>query len=693
MLLYTITIFLSAFLLFQVQPIMAKIALPWFGGSASVWAACMLFFQFFLLMGYLYSHLVVQRLSPRLQSALHGAVLAVSLLLLRMQPDPSWKPAGGEEPVLRILGMLASTVGLPYLLLSTTGPLLQAWYARTYQVAFPYWLYSVSNLGSFLALLSYPVIIEPALGVSRQTQVWSAGYVAFCAACAACAWLAWRSRTAEQPEAQPVEPVQDQEQTIHLVENSVENSPEQQRPAAPAWHDYLLWVLLAACSSTLLLAVTNYVCQNIAPVPLLWVLPLSLYLLSFIITFGSEKIYEPGAYLGLLALALSGLTFGVIKFDGSTRLLYVILLFLAGLFICCLVCHGELARRKPHARYLTGFYLAVSLGGALGGLFVGWLAPYIFRGYWEMSVGLAFTAVLGLWIYWRSNRITLLAWTTLALVICWTLFNHERAVAREARVMVRNFYGALRVTQDGGLRDPLATRTLVHGTITHGVQYLALDRRRLHTTYYAGNSGVGLAIETTRRPGQRVGVIGLGTGTIASYGREGDYYRFYDINPQVVEIARREFTYLMDCPAKVDIVLGDARLSLEREPPQNFDVLAVDAFSSDMIPVHLLTIEAFREYFRHLRSDGILAVHVSNRHLALEPVVQLAAEALGKAVRLVENGDGADLVYGSTWVLLASKPEVLDRPEFEPHNLVIQVKPGLRLWTDDYSNLWKILQL
>jgi SAM-dependent methyltransferase len=384
--------------------------------------------------------------------------------------------------------------------------------------------------------------------------------------------------------------------------------------------------------------------------------------------------------------------YGLGKFDGSTNLLYVIPLFAGGLFVVCMFCHGELAQRRPHSRYLTGYYLAIALGGALGGLFVGGLAPYIFRGFFEMPIAVFFCAALALVVLRNIYRWLYAGWAFLAIVLALTLYTQERDIVRHARLMVRNFYGVLRVTQSGGLKDPFATRTLVNGTITHGLQYLSPERRRYHTTYYGSKSGVGLAIENTRRSAQRVGVIGLGAGTIASYGRPGDYYRFYDINPLVLEIARREFTYLMDCQAKLDVVLGDARLSLEGEPSQQFDVLAVDAFSSDSIPVHLLTLETLRIYFRHLRPDGILAVHVSNTHLKLEPVVQRAADALGKATLLVDTDDSSDLVYGATWVLVASRPEVFNQPAFNLSSAKIKVIPGFRPWTDDYSNLWQILK-
>jgi SAM-dependent methyltransferase len=384
--------------------------------------------------------------------------------------------------------------------------------------------------------------------------------------------------------------------------------------------------------------------------------------------------------------------YGLAKFDGSTDLKYVLPLFAGSFFICCMFCHGELAQRRPHSRHLTAYYLTIALGGALGGLFVGGLAPRIFRGFFEFPIAIFGCALLGLVVFRNAYRWIYAGWAFLTIVLALTLWVQEREVVSEARLMERNFYGVLRVTESSDVNDPNATRTLVHGTITHGVQYLAPERRRYHTTYYGRHSGVGLAIEGTRHPAQRVGVIGLGTGTIASYGQPGDYYRFYDINPLVLGIARTQFTYLADCPAKLDVALGDARLSLEREPSQQFDVLAVDAFSSDAIPVHLLTLESFRLFFRHIRPDGILAVHVSNSHLELEPVVQLAADALGKHTLLVDTADGEFMVYGATWVLLANSPEVFKKPIFHVPDSKITPKRGLRAWTDDYSNLFQILR-
>ena len=672
MLLYALTIFSSAFLLFQVQPIIARMILPWFGGSAAVWATCMLFFQVVLLLGYLYAHWSIRYLRPKQQAILHVVLLGLSILLLPVTPNPSWKPSGGEDPVLQIVGLLAIAVGLPYFLLSTTGPLVQAWYARAYRVAFPYRLFALSNFGSMLALLSYPVLVEPRVAAHHQSQGWSAAFGFFAVLCAAAAL-----HSARKPEPAPA------------VWGGEAGEAEAQ---APAWSLQLLWMALAACASTLLLAVTNHVCQNVAAIPFLWILPLAIYLLSFILCFDSEIWYRRKLFAGLLAVALGGMCYALTEWQGSETVKIVIPLFSAGLFICCMFCHGELARLKPHSRYLTSFYLMVSLGGALGGLFVGWLAPHLFHGYFELPVGILACTLLAVVVFRDLSKWMSMAWAALAITVLVFLSLKERDTAAGARLLVRNFYGGLRVTDSGDLQKGDAMRTLVHGTITHGLQLLTPELRRLPTTYYGKQSGVGLAIENCRHSGERVGVIGLGVGTLASYGRPGDYYRFYEINPLVIQVARREFSYLRDCPAQVEVVLGDARLSLEREADQNFDVLAVDAFSSDSIPVHLLTREAFQLYFGHLKPEGVLAVHISNNHLDLAPVVQSLASALHKEALLFDTDDDEQEVYGATWVLLAGPGEVLRKPAFQQAGSPLEPRAGLRLWTDDYSNLFQILK-
>ena len=714
MLLYACTIFLSAFLLFQVQPLIAKMILPWFGGSAAVWTSCVLFFQLLLLLGYLYSHWSIRYLRPKIQAMTHLALLAASLLVLPAIPDPAWKPSGGEDPTLRIFGLLAMTVGLPYFLLSTTGPLIQAWFVRTAKPgATPYRLYSLSNLGSMLALITYPVVVEPYLPTGTQGYWWSGGYAAFVALCAAVSWRGRDARELPPPAAGEAGSVS----------------------AAPGAGLMLIWVGLAACASALLLAVTNHLSQNVAAIPFLWVLPLALYLLSFILCFDGDGWYKRVLFLPLLAVFLGAMglsdvfwafcawlaermeslldalaAHGILQFlhplalklhdvDSENMPLMVALpLFAIGLFVCCMVCHGELARLKPDPRHLTLFYLMISIGGAIGGIFVALAAPNLFSGYFELPVGVVACAALML-VVLRRDMFHAGRWSPgWQAVVSYVLFlaisvgyqvNKAQGVNR---VAVRNFYGGLKVSDSGSGRS--GTRTLTHGTINHGEQFLAPERRRLATTYYGPNTGVGVAIRNLdpNEP-HYLGVIGLGAGTLATYGRIGDRVRFYEINPLVVDLAHSQFTYLADCQAKLDIVMGDARLSLEREPDQNFDLLVVDAFSSDSIPVHLLTIEAFRLYFRHLKPEGILAVHVSNRYLDLKPIVALAAEALNKQTEVIDTEDEDDSgVFGATWVLVTANAQFLEKPELRQAAATQSARNDLRIWTDNYSNLLRILK-
>jgi len=677
---YAATIFLSAFLLFQVQLILAKMILPWFGGSAAVWTACMLFFQVVLLFGYFYADGLIRFLKPGTQALLHVSLLGACLFLLPILPAGGWKPASAQDPTLRILALLAATVGLPYLLLSTTSPLLQAWYVRTHRGAMPYRLFALSNAGSMIALLSYPAVVEPFFAVRRQAQGWSAAFLVFILLCAAVA-LRGRKDGPAQADEVPAE-----------------------AGAKPGRGMRILWMALAACASTLLLAVTNHLTQNVAAIPFLWVLPLSLYLLSFILCFSGEGRYRRSAYLPLLALALGGMSFLLSKGQETAKLSILIPLFSGGLFVCCMVCHGELAEMKPHPRHLTSYYLMISLGGAVGGIFVGVIAPYGFRGYYELPAGIAACAALSLVVLWRLRPPGSLKrrWRTagLALAAIYTvglaglLAWQVRETTRDARVLARNFYGGLRVNDSGPAQESGTMRTLVHGTITHGRQFLSPARRRQPTTYYGPRSGVGLALlDRGRGTPRRVGIVGLGAGTIAAYGRRGDTYRFYEINPLVIRLADTEFSYLRDSGAKVDVVPGDARLSLEIEPPQDFDVLAVDAFSGDSIPVHLLTREAFDLYFRHLKENGILAVHVSNKYLDLKPVVRRAAETMGKGAVVVDTeDDDGNGIYGSTWILVSGDRRWFDRPAIKEAGKPIAGKEDVRLWTDDYSNLFRILK-
>jgi hypothetical protein len=681
MLLYALTTVVSAFLLFQVQPIIAKIILPWFGGSAAVWTVCLLFFQMVLLLGYTYAHVLVRYLERQMQIVIHAGLLLVSgfLILRTIYPPASMKPLPGADPTVGILALLAATVGLPYFLLSTTGPLLQAWYARQHHSKMPYRLYALSNAGSMFALLSYPWPVERYLTLHQQSLTWSVAYGAFMLLCGFTALRSGAEEAAAAVEAQAPAP-------------------------KPTARQYALWLLLPACASLLLLAVTNHISQNIAAIPLLWVLPLSLYLLSFILCFEGSGWYRRNPYLQLLAVALGGMAYGLtVDTTGNMPIWWMLLLFGLGLFTCCMVLHGELVRLKPDPQYLTHFYLTISAGGALGGAFVGLIAPRVFRSFYEMPLGLVLCAVLALFALsldaeaapwfrgWRSILPAAGAVATVAMAMY--LGTQIREQAQDARLMVRNFYGALKVDDTGRETDMMARRRLTHGTINHGEEYLNIARRRLPTTYYGPNTGVGIAIREKQKQGSmRVGVIGLGTATIAAYGRLGDYYRYYEINPLVPPIAKGQFYFVPMCAAKLEIAMGDARLTLEKEAPENFDVLAVDAFSSDAIPVHLLTKEAMQLYFRHLKADGILAVHVSNRYLDLQPVVAGEARALGKLARVVDtDDDDTQDIFGATWVLVTSPATGFDDVETR-NSTEIESRKRVRLWTDDYSNLFQILK-
>jgi SAM-dependent methyltransferase len=453
------------------------------------------------------------------------------------------------------------------------------------------------------------------------------------------------------------------------------------------------------------LAITNHLSQNVAAIPFLWVLPLSIYLLSFILCFEGEGWYRRNPYLQLLAVALGSMAYAVSTDTTSNVPIKIMLpLFSMGLFTCCMVCHGELARLKPDPKYLTHFYLTMSAGGALGGLLVGLLAPHFLNALYEMPVSLVACAVLVSYVLrqdhelkwirrWPGVVVTGVLTLALAGYVGWQV----RQMVAGSRVLVRNFYGGLKVKDSGGKGSLEETRSLTHGTINHGEEYLHPARRDWPTTYYGPNTGIGLAIKEKQQTGAvRIGIIGLGTGTTAAYGRLGDYIRYYEINPLVLDLAKKEFFFLADCKAKLDVAMGDARLTLEQElnnrHPQNFDVLAVDAFSSDSIPVHLLTKEAMDLYFRHLRPDGILAVHISNRYLNLQPVLEGEVRATQKIARVVDTEDDEDTgVFGATWVLITS-PVTGFKGEIPGNSEPLDSKKTVRLWTDDYSNLFKILK-
>ncbi len=672
MLLSAVTIFLSAFLLFQIQPMIAKMILPWFGGSAALWITAMLFFQTALLGGYLYAHWSVRKLTPRTQAILHAALLGLSILLLPITPSLSWKPAGNEDPIFRILGLLTVSVGLPYFLLSTTSPLIQAWHVRKHKTALPYRLFALSNLASLLGLLAYPVLIEPRVTLRGQSLVWSAAYLVFAALGIIAAIASRRAETV----------------TVEAVQGAA-SVLQEYRP--PKRRDRILWLLLAACASTMLLAITNHLTQNVASIPFLWVLPLSLYLLSFILTFDFERFYHRKTFLWLLALSLGGMAYGLSHWNSHTNLRIVIPAFCAGLFFVCMFCHGELVRRKPSARYLTSFYLMLSAGGAVGGVLVGVVAPKVLPGYFELPIAMIACAILTLvMLDYRRDRITIAASFAVAAAVLLASNAYWSSYKNSARVMARNFYGGLRVNEyESGTDDE--NRMLVHGSVDHGMEFTKPGRRQEHITYYSPESGVSLAIRYLRHSPMRMGVIGLGAGSLASFAEPGDVVRFYEINPLVEAIARSEFFYLSECRGKAEVVLGDGRLALEREPAQNYDLLVADAFSGDAVPVHLLTTQAIEVYFRHLKPTGILAINITNTHLELAPVIEKLAATLGKHLVIVTNKpDDERKCHRARWALVSSKP--ITSPVILAAAEKPAAHPDLRVWTDDYNNLFQILK-
>jgi len=683
--LYAVTIFTSAFLLFQVQPLIAKIILPWFGGSAAVWSASMLFFQVVLLAGYAYAHASIRLMTARSQMIVHASLLLLSCALLPILPSPAWRPTGSGDPTFRILAVLGATIGLPYFLLSATSPLLQAWYVRRSGSGIPYRLFALSNFGSMLALVSFPFLVEPSLASRLQAYSWSVGYVVFAVLCVATAWV---SRKAAPDQGLAEDP------TTAVSESAAV-------PASPGLAQRLLWVLLSACASVLLISVTNHMSENVAPIPLLWVIPLALYLVTFILAFENDRIYWRGLFLPLLAVALGGMVYMLHAEEENLSIQWAIPGFSAGLFICCMVCHGELARRRPAPCHLTLFYLMVSLGGALGGIFVALIAPHVFTTYLELPLGLIVCGSLALVAIWSQKLPKAAVWP---LRIVWALglvaltaytASKEFAASRHLLLQCRNFYGPLEVHDDSAGQDE-AVRTLFHGTIDHGYQLLAPDLCYTPTSYYGPHSGVGRAIQAIQAKGPaRVGIIGLGAGVLSTYGRPGDYFRIYEINPLVEHIARTLFTFYNHSGADKQILMGDARLTLERQDPQRYDLIAIDAFSSDAIPVHLLTREATELYFRQLKPGGILALHISNRYLNLEPVCLGDAQALGKQARVFDDtGYEASYLSASTWILVTSDLAWFDSPSFKDARMRPAKMPGkFRPWTDDYSNLFQILML
>jgi len=753
---YAVAIFLGAFLLFQVELIIAKYILPWFGGAPAVWTTCMLVFQVLLLAGYVYAHLLATRMRLSAQAVTHLCLMGFSVVLLAglaflwpspITPGSNWKPVGSAEPVWHIVSLLTVSIGAPFFLLAATSPLLQSWFAQTRDRS-PYRLFALSNLGSLLGLLSYPFMLEPHLTLNRQAWVWAAGYVVYSLITAACAALALRGEptTARRLASTSPKPVSEE--------------------ARPGLVKYLMWFFLAACGCVMFLATTNMVCQEIAVIPFLWVLPLSLYLLTFIACFDSNWWYRRGIFHPLFFVSLV-----LVLITQKAPVLPQIGSYSLALFVVCMICHGELARLKPASRYLTSFYLMIAGGGAAGGVFVALIAPNIFPAFWEFqfaifgcgillalvlfrdrdswfyrgSPWLACIMVLGVAAAIETSRLLFPDFALLqklrvyylvflgaaGLLAVWSALKPDKfqrrfrlsqayalgvlALMGIACVMqvqyplkgvyarFRSFFGAFRIEQNG------SNLVLLHGRALHGWQIRDGVRDPTPTAYYATNTGIGIMLwnHPKRRlslsvpeSDLRVGVIGLGAGTLAAYGRPGDYYCFYEIDPAIARIAQGPqaiFTFLKNSAAIVEVVLGDGRLSLERQAVQGnlrkYDVLILDAFSSDSIPVHLLTREAMQLYLSHLRGpDSVVAFHISNRILDLRPVLRGLSREFNLALIIVHSRTGK-VTAGTTWGLLSRNPQVFEIPELRSAAAAYR-KSGdsTVLWTDDYSNLLDLVQ-
>ena len=788
------TIFTGAFLLFQVQPLIAKYILPWFGGGPGVWTVCMLFFQVLLLGGYAYAFCTSKWLKPRAQAVVHVILLAAAVALLPITPGDAWKPTGAQDPTGRILLLLGASLGLPYFVLSSTGPLMQQWFSLSNPGRSPYRLYALSNVGSLLALVSYPFFFETHFTRKTQARLWGWGLMLFVLFCAGCALALWKAagRKDEEGRRSKVEG--------RSGEDGIEHSaPGLAHRGSPL--TLLLWLVLPACASVMLLATTNKLCQDVAVMPFLWVVPLSIYLLSFIICFDSPRWYERVPFRLLLVVALGALYWAIPR-GSETPLVLLLAVYSAVLFICCMLCHGELYRLRPEPERLTTFYLMIAAGGALGGVLVAVVAPLAFNDYYELHLGavlcgllvlvacaldrtpegarqcrwlasvlplvvlvaadrllaelgtqwsesfksglvvlriaagafLLQLAYLGLesralerpgarlwpalvmaFVPWagrkrfnQSERWPRLAcgWLAAALVVLAIGLWHEaHQMDRLVVERTRNFYGVLTMIEDGRDDPRHHNRELLHGQILHGLQMMDPVGATWPTAYFNEKSGVGLAVRALPKDARRIGVAGLGIGTLAAYGRTNDYFCFYEINPEALRMADTDFTYLTNCRAAKLCKLGDARLVLEQEPPQQYDLLALDAFAGDSPPVHLLTKEAFQAYERHLKTNGVIAVNISNKYLDLEPVVVTVARELKFDFAVIEANPWDPVVAqssptgetwwltASTWVLLSHDRQFFDTPSIRQAARPPQAAPGrVRLWTDDFTSLFQVMR-
>ncbi len=732
LILFGVTIFVGASLLFLVQPMFARMALPLLGGAPAVWNTAMVFYQAVLLVGYAYAHATMRWLGPRRQAGLHLLVLLLPLLVLPIALPAGWTPPGQTSPIPWLLALLAVAVGLPFFAVSATSPVLQAWFAATGHPGArdPYVLYAASNLGSMLALLAYPVVVERLLRLHAQSHLWAWGYGSLVVLAAACALALWRAR----PAGHAGEPA-------HPLAAALPGPATPDRAGRPITRARRArWVLLAAVPSSLMLSVTTYLSTDIAAIPLLWVVPLAIYLLTFTLVFGRRRIIPHRVWVELLPVALLPLVL-VLVARANEPLALVIPTHLVVFFVAAMVCHGELARDKPDPRHLTEFYLWLSAGGVVGGAFTALLAPIVFTNVLEYPLVLALLPLLparppAAWLGRTSRILDLVLPLGLGVLTVGLLVGLERAgygpeaigpavglvtllclafwrrpvrfalglaalllagavyQGEEGRLLYaeRSFFGVSRVT-----RDPSGQyHMLMHGTTLHGMQGLAPARRREPLTYFHSSGPLGqfFAAVDGATPRRAVAVVGLGAGSLACYGKADQRWTFYEIDPVVFRIARdmRFFTFLRDCPPKIFVVLGDARLTLARAPDQVYDLIILDAYSSDAPPMHLITLDALRLYLAKLAPGGVLLFNISNRHLDLEPVLGTIARAAGLVARTRDDARvaAAERMAGkveSQWVVMARREEDLGALRDDPVWKAPAAPPDLPPWTDDFASL------
>ena len=676
---FAATILLGAFLVFQVQPVISKCVLPWFGGTPAVWTTCMLFFQVLLFGGYAYAHLLRTYFQPRQQGLIHLILLCSAALMLPIEPSAAWKPTGSESPTLFLLWMLLAHVGLPYFVLSSTGPLVQAWLSYQDDSDRVYRLYALSNAGSLAALISYPFLVEPFLSVSNQSVVWSLMFLGFVMVQAVVAISLLRVGPLPNPKA--------------AVADEIRSTDDL------TWSMRAAWIGLPALASVMLLVVTNHICQDVAVIPFLWVLPLSLYLVSFIICFDSPQWYKPRWIAVATLVGVFG-TQAKTFLPGSFHLVTDVLSYMLTLLGVCLLAHGEVARIKPRAAFLTQYYMLLSAGGAIGGLIVAVVCPTLLNTHFELPVMMSLITALSFvmlfvcrgWskVDYDWSAVGRLRFAAAAMAIL-PLVAMSLTPQEEVITSVRNFFGVLKVE-----RNELGIR-LVHGSTIHGMQ-LSGKRSGQPTTYYSRPSGVGRTFTNLQNlnPNLHIGVVGLGCGVLATYGREGDRFDMIEINPAVVDIAEKHFTFLSDSQARIQNHLGDGRLVLERMTDSRFDLLVLDAFSSDAIPAHLLTRESMSLYKSRIKSEGVLAVHISNNHLDLAPLVHRLSDDAGLESRVIRSKSDKTIgAEDALWVVITRPGHELWNDELfdgavGPTEDDLQHGP---LWTDQHHNLISVLRL